>query len=73
MTTMRGNDKIMPSMDMGAANMLLDTALEIARREERYEIQRRKERYAMFMWSTFSDRALRKLRRSERIDVYLEQ
>ena len=73
MTTMRGNDKIMPSMDMGAANMLLDTALEIARREERYEIQRRKERYAMFMWSTFSDRALRRLRRSERIDVYLEQ
>jgi hypothetical protein len=70
---MRGNDKILPSMDMGAANMMLDTALEIARREERYETERRKERYAMFMWSTFSDRALRKLRRSEKIDVYLEQ
>jgi hypothetical protein len=39
--------------------MFLDTALEIARRE--------------FMWSPFSDRALRKLRRSERIDVYFEQ
>jgi hypothetical protein len=72
-TNMRGRDKIMPSMDMGAANMILDTALEIARREERYEIERRKERYARFMWSTFSDRALRRLRRSERIDVYLEQ
>jgi hypothetical protein len=73
MTTMRGRDKIIPSMDMGAANMFLDTALEIARREERYETERRKERYARFMWSTFSDRALRKLRRSETIDVYLEQ
>jgi hypothetical protein len=73
MTTMRGHDQIMPSMDMGAANMILDKALEIARREERYETERRKERYARFMWSTFSDRALRKLRRSERIDVYLEQ
>jgi hypothetical protein len=73
MTAMRGRDKIMPSIDMGAADMFLDTALEIARREARYEIERRKERYARFMWSTFSDRALRRLRRSERIDVYLER
>jgi hypothetical protein len=70
MTTMCGNDKIMPSMDMGAANMILDTALEIARHKERYESERRKECYAMFMWSTFYERALRKLRHSERTDVY---
>jgi hypothetical protein len=61
MTTMRGRDKIMLSMDMGAANISLDTALEIARREARYEIERRKERYARFMWSTFSDRAAKEL------------
>jgi hypothetical protein len=73
MTTMCGRDKIMPSMDMGATNTFLDTVLEIARREARYEIERHKERYARFMWSTFSDRALRRLRRSERIDVYLER
>jgi hypothetical protein len=73
MTTMCGHGKFMLSMDMGAANMFLDTFLEIARREERYETERRKKRYARFMWSTFSDRVLRKLRRSKRIDVYLEQ
>jgi hypothetical protein len=28
MITMRGNDKIMPSMDMGADNMILDTDCE---------------------------------------------
>jgi len=39
MTSMRGRDKIMPSMDMGTANMILDTALEIVRREERYETE----------------------------------
>jgi hypothetical protein len=61
---MCGRDKIMLSMDMGAAYMFLDTTLEIVRREERYETERRKEHYARFMWSTFSDRALRKLRRS---------
>jgi hypothetical protein len=70
---MCGHDKIMPNMDMGVANMLLDTALEIARREERYETERLKEHYARFMWSTFSDRTLRRLKRNERIDVYLEQ
>ena len=69
---MCGRDKVMPSMEMGDANMFLDTTLEIVRHEERYETERRKERYDRFMWSTFSDRVLRKLRHSERIDVYLE-
>ncbi len=73
MTTMCGRDKIMPSMDMGAANMFLDTTLEIVRHETRNEIERHKERYARFMWSTFSDRTLRRLCHSERIDVYLER
>ncbi len=39
MTTMCGRDKIMPNMDMGTANMFLDTSLEIVRREERYETE----------------------------------
>jgi hypothetical protein len=49
MTTMHGRDKIMPIMDIGPANIFLDTALEIARHEERYETERHKERYARFM------------------------
>jgi hypothetical protein len=68
---MCGNDRIMSSMDLGTTNMILDTGLEIVRHKERYEIVRHKERYAMFMWSTFSDKALRKLKHRERIDVYL--
>jgi dihydroxyacetone kinase DhaKLM complex PTS-EIIA-like component DhaM len=46
---MHGRDKIMPIMDIGPANIFLDTALEIARHEERYETERHKERYARFM------------------------
>ena len=61
---MRVNDTIMPRMDMTAANILSDTALDIARR---------KERYAMSMWSAFSDRALRTVRRSERNAVDTER
>ena len=62
----------MPSLEMGAANMF-STALEIAKRDKRYEIERRKELIARFMWYNFSTRALRRLRRSERIDSYLER
>jgi hypothetical protein len=35
MTTMYGHDKIMPIMDMGTANMILDTVLEIVRHDKK--------------------------------------
>ena len=62
-TRMRVTDNVMLSMEAGPA-IIFDTGLEI---------ETHKERYAVYMWSAFSDRAVKNVRRRKRYAMQTEQ